>query len=136
MAPWEQIDHTGDVGVRVRADTLPALFSESARAMYDLLVDAPGAAAQREDRLVVEGAGDELLRAWLAELLYRFTVDETIYVDFDVQIDDRGLRAVARGQKMDRARHSVRTELKAVTYHGLALRREGKGWLGEVIFDI
>jgi protein archease len=136
VSPWELIDHTGDVGIRVRAPTLPALLAESARAMYDLLVDAPDASAQREDRIVVEGAGDELLRAWLGELLYRFSVEEAIYVAFDIEIDDRGLRAVARGQKLDRARHSVRTELKAVTYHGLALRRENGGWLGEVIFDI
>ncbi len=136
MGTYELIDHTGDVGIRVRAASIEDLFATAARAMYDILVDAPGATAQREDEIVVEGDGDELLRAWLAELLYRFSVDEMIYVAFDLEAGPGRLRARAGGQKMDRAKHGLRTELKAVTYHGLSVREEGGAWIGEVIFDI
>jgi len=136
MGTWELIDHTGDVGIRVRAGSLADLFATAARAMYDILVEAPGATAQREDEIVVEGDGDELLRAWLAELLYRFSVDEMIYVAFDLEVGAGRLRARAGGQPMDRAKHGLRTELKAVTYHGLSLREEGGAWIGAVIFDI
>jgi len=135
-ASYEQIEHTGDVGLRVRADTLPELLAGAARGMYEILVDAPEVRAQREEEIVVEGEDDELLRGWLAELLYRFSVDELIFVEFDIAVEAGRLRAKARGGVMDRARHGMRTELKAVTYHGLSVRREGAGWIGEVIFDI
>ena len=39
-------------------------------------------------------------------------------------------------KRIDRDRHELDHEVKAVTHHGLILRREGEGWLAEVILDI
>ena len=133
---FEFIDHTGDIGLRVRADTLTDLFTLAARGMYEILAEAPDLRPQRTADIVVEGETDELLRGWLAELLYRFSVDEMIFCGFDINVAPGRLTAQARGQKMDRAIHAVRTELKAVTYHGLSVRREGAEWVAEVIFDV
>ncbi len=133
---YELIDHTGDVGIRVTAATLPELFETAAGAMYDILVEAPDVATTLQETIELEGETDELLRAWLGELLYRFSVNEMIFRRFDIQLDGTRLRARVGGAAMDRERHGVRTELKAVTYHGLSVRREGDAWIGEVIFDI
>ncbi len=133
---YELIDHTGDVGIRVTAATLPELFETAAGGMYDILVDAPDVATTVEETIELEGETDELLRAWLGELLYRFSVNELIFRRFEIGIDGRRLRARVRGAPMDRERHGLRTELKAVTYHGLSVRRDGDAWIGEVIFDI
>jgi SHS2 domain-containing protein len=47
------------------------------------------------------------------------------------------LRATCRGEIMDPNRHVMDHEVKAITYHGLQLRREPDGtWLAEVIVDI
>lgn len=134
---YEFIDHTGDIGIRVRGATPAELFAVAARGLYDILVDAPDVRAQREEEIVVEGETDaDLLRAWLAELLYRFSVDGLIFCEFKIELAEGRLRAKARGEKMNPARHGMRTELKAVTYHALSVRREGDAWVGEVIFDV
>jgi SHS2 domain-containing protein len=134
---YELIDHTGDIGLRARGPTLPELFSTAARGMFDILVDAPEVRPQLEETIVVEGEGHEvLLRAWLAELLFRFSAHGSIFAEFDVEVADRRLSARVRGERFDRSRHALRTELKAVTYHALSVRREDAGWIAEVIFDV
>ena len=50
--------------------------------------------------------------------------------------DASGLTAAARGEPIDRRRHEMDMEVKAITYHGLKVQRDGDGWLAEVIVDI
>jgi SHS2 domain-containing protein len=44
--------------------------------------------------------------------------------------------AIAHGEKIDPGRHEIKTEIKAVTYHGLYLRQTERGWEAQVIFDV
>jgi SHS2 domain-containing protein len=131
--PYELIDHTGDVGIRVRAPTLEALFAESARALFEILVQAPGSAPREFEDFAVEGAvpPDEL-REFLAELLYRFTVDHKMYVSFETTPG----KVRAGYVPFDPSHHLLRTELKAVTWHQLEAEKEPEGWRAQVIFDV
>ena len=130
---WELIDHTGDVGVIARAPTLEELFAESARAMFSILADAGVPAPAGTDAFPVGGtAPEEELRDFLSELLYRFSADRRMYVRFSTAPG----RVDADWELYDPARHPLRTELKAVTYHQLEVVREGDLWKGRVIFDV
>jgi SHS2 domain-containing protein len=131
--PYELIDHTGDVGIRVRAPTLEALFAESARALFEILVQALPSPPAEFDEFAIEGAvpPDEL-REFLAELLYRFTVDRKMYVSFEVAPG-----SVRAGYvPFDLLRHPLRTEVKAVTWHQLEAEKGSDGWRAQVIFDV
>ena len=46
------------------------------------------------------------------------------------------IKAVARGEPVDPERHELDMEIKAITYHGLKVERDGDGWLAEVIVDL
>ena len=130
---YELIDHTGDIGVVARAPTLEALFAECARAMFEILAEAPSPAPSGSDPFPVAGADPaEELRDFLSELLYRFSADHRMYVAFAPKpgaVD-------AAWEPYDGDRHPLRTELKAVTYHQLEVVREGDHWRGRVIFDV
>ena len=131
--PYELIDHTGDIGVVARAPTLEALVAECARAMFDVLAGCEEPRPTETDRFEITGAdpADEL-RDVLAELLYRWSVERKMYVSF---LPGKGeLRA--GWEVWDPARHDLRTELKAVTYHQLLVERETDGWKAQVIFDV
>ena len=135
--PWELIDHTGDIGLRVRAPSFELLLAESARGMFEQIADLSGVRLQLEEVVVVEAEEPgELFRAWLAELLYKFSADGRIYVDFDVTLEPGRVRGRVRGERYDPARHPLRTELKAVTYHQLRVAQEKDGWIAQVIFDV
>ena len=55
---------------------------------------------------------------------------------FGVEVGADGLRATAWGEPVDRARHELSHEVKAITYHGLRVEKTPDGWLAEVIVDI
>ena len=130
---WELIDHTGDIGVEARAETLEALFAECARAMFSILAECAAPSPKESDSFPVAGEDPaEELRDFLSELLYRFSADRRMYVGFAPESG----KVAAAWEPYDPVRHPLRTELKAVTYHQLEVVREGVDWRGRVIFDV
>lgn len=135
---YEHFEHTADLGLRVRAPDLNALFAEAAEALSAAIVEEINAIEPRES-LPVRIAGTDpayLLFDWLRELLYRFDAERRLFRRFDVRVTDEGLEATAWGEPYDAERHPLSHEVKAITYHGLRVEREGHDWIAEVIVDI
>jgi SHS2 domain-containing protein len=135
---YETFDHTADLGLRIRASDLNALFAEAGRALFAVIVEELDTVQPRQE-LRIEIAGDErefLFFDWLKELLYHFDVQHVLFSSFEVQVGDAGLNALARGEPLDLDRHRLLHEVKAITYHGLTLEQTDEGWLAEVIVDI
>jgi SHS2 domain-containing protein len=126
-AGFEPVDHTADVALRVWADSLEELFRQAACGMMALLTDPAQVKPASETRVTVTGMDlEELLIAWLGEILYRFDTDRVLLVDFEPpHIERTGdgfrLSAGARGARWDPAHHAIRSAVKAATYHGLRL---------------
>ena len=140
MGTWETFDHTADVGLRVSGVDLDDLFRTAAEAVFDYIV-ANREAVRPSDREAFELHADEapeLLVAWLNELNFRCETGRRLYGSFDVRVDEDGLglRAEIAGEAIDRARHVLDHEVKAVTRHDLTLTRGESGWAAEVILDI
>jgi len=136
-------DHTADVGLEVRAESLADLLATAARAVFDqALEDWPAAAEVQEEVLVRPAAGlggdlGELLVVWLQELLYRFEARRLVPLSFDfAAAGPREVRARVGFGCFDPARHRTRLEVKAVTYHGLQVREEGGAWSARFILDV
>jgi SHS2 domain-containing protein len=78
-----------------------------------------------------------LLVNWLSEILYLFDAEGWLFRDFQFDaLTERGLTAVARGEKFDRRKHQVKLLVKAVTYHQLDLMETAEGWRAQVYVDI
>lgn len=135
---YETFEHTADLGLRVRAADLQELFAEAGRGLTSMIAaNLDQVRPVCEIALTVTGdKPDELLFDWLTELLYLFETRRLLTVDFEVQFDERGLRATARGEQADDSRHQLEHEVKAITYHGLKVEQADGGWLAEVIVDI
>jgi SHS2 domain-containing protein len=135
---YELFEHTSDLGLRVRAPRLDTLFREAAEGLFSMITeewlpDRP--AAQHDFSLRAENR-ETLLFDWLNELLYTFHTDHVLLSSFEVRIDGLALEARAAGTQIDHSAHKLLHEVKAITYHGLKVEREGEGWLAEVIVDI
>jgi len=140
MGIIETFDHTADVGLRIRGDDLDDLFRTAAGGVFDYIVanrDEVRAADVESISLRADDAAD-LLLAWLGELIYRGETRHRLYARFDVRVapDGRSLVAEVAGEPIDRDRHILDHEVKAVTQHAMTLGREGDGWVAEVILDI
>lgn len=135
---YETFEHTADVGLRIRAADLNGLLEEAARALFAVIVANPEAIqpVQQVEFQLNGTKRDDLLFDWLAELLYTLDTRRMVFSQFEVHVDDHGLTATARGEPIDRKRHTLAQEVKAITYHGLKVERDGAGWLAEVIVDL
>ena len=114
------------------------LFAEAGRALFAIIVENLED-VETKQQVQIELAGDErefLLFDWLKELLYHFDSQHLLFSRFDVHVGPAGLTANAWGETLDRARHRLLHEVKAITYHGLTVEHTDQGWLAEVIVDI
>jgi SHS2 domain-containing protein len=139
---FREIDHTGDIGIEVTAPTRTRLFERAALGMVRILTDLDAVRTLDATRLTVDGRDREALMVrWLSELNYRHTVENVLYGAVEVETIDETddgltLTAIARGEPIDPARHTVHTEIKAITFHGLEVRKTDEGWAVQVIFDM
>jgi SHS2 domain-containing protein len=133
-----EIEHTADLGFEVEAPSVAALFERAGLAMAALMVELDAIEPRQRVDVVVEGAGwDELLHDWLQALLVRFGRDGFVPCELAVEAaDGRRVRGTAAGERFDRARHRLVRELKAVTWHQLAVEERAGGWWARVIFDV
>jgi SHS2 domain-containing protein len=135
---YESFEHTADLGLRARAADQDTLFAEAAKALFAAIVEdlATVEPRQRVD-ICLSGADREyLLFDWLRELLARFEAEFLLLSQFEVHVNPDGLTGAAWGERLDRQRHNLEHEVKAITYHGLRVEQTADGWLAEAIVDI
>lgn len=136
MAPFEIVESTADIGVRVRADDLETFFEDAARGMFHIICDEPveGWPAAHEVALDAPDTAT-LLVDWLSELLYLFEVKKFFFQKAAFHsVGAAGLRATVSGTAF--RGELAGTEIKAVTYHLLEVARGAGGYETTVYFDL
>ena len=122
----------------MHADTLEQLLVEAGRGLFSLIVtnldDVCGVCERKYQ--IERGQDDFLLFDWLGELLYTFETERLLLCQFQVQLQPSALEATCRGEPMNLDRHQMDHEVKAITYHRLAVEQIDGKWLAEVIVDI
>jgi len=133
------VEHTADTGIEVSAPSLEACFARSAAGMFACFT-APGAIrapTQTQAVLAEAGGYEELLMAWLEELLYLSDVKGLAFHEFQVaRIINGHLEGWARGPKFGPGAAIVGPEVKAVTRHGLEVRHDARRWRARLYFDV
>ncbi|MBM4142186.1 MAG: archease [Lentisphaerae bacterium] len=137
--PWlAYLEHTADAGIEVRAASAAELYARAAWGMFSLLTD-PARVRPAESWPVRVTAPDRetLMVRWLSALNVRHQTERRLFGAFEVQeCSATELRATVRGEPFDPARHGLHGEIKAVTYHMLAVAETEGGWLARVLFDV
>jgi SHS2 domain-containing protein len=131
----EELSHTADVRLRVKAPSIPALFAEAARAMMIVMYGGCEAGSLTEELTLSAGDQEELLHDFLSEILYLSDVRESVYCSFRVKIEDTCLSATLNGVPFDRNLH-FGTEIKGVSYYGLQIVKEGESYATNILFDV
>jgi len=139
--PFEYLDHTADVALRGIGETVEEAFCEAAKAMFNLMVDVDQVTAKQSLKVFREASTPELLLVeWLSELLVQKDLTGLFHSRFHVNIvkksDGLRLEGTAWGESLDLSRHSVKLEVKGVTYCGLHVVRKGKEWIAQCVVDI
>ncbi|MDZ7263208.1 MAG: archease [candidate division KSB1 bacterium] len=135
---YTRLEHTGDVQIKVRGCSLPELFANSAYAMFDIITDASKITPQLSDIIEVSGMDlEELLVNWLSELNYLFVTESRVYCQFEIEhFSEHELSATVLGEKFNPHKHPFHTEIKAVTFHDLQVKKIKDQWETKIVFDI
>lgn len=130
--------HTADTGVEATAGSFPGLLEELLTAMFGLMAEIEGMAAERWLEVSVNSeTPEELVVDALSEALSLAEVEDLVLCQFRVT-EGEGQRAVdlRMGGILVSTVEAAGPAIKAVTYHGLALEQREDGWRGRVYFDV
>lgn len=131
---------TADAAFEAYGSTMEELFENAALAMFNVIAPLEMISdASVRDVTVTADSNDELLHNWLAELVYLKDVHSELYSKFKVRIETRDivqLAAEIRGDTIDSVREHTHTDVKAVTYHRLAIERRDSGLVATVVLDL
>lgn len=128
-----------DIAFEAESNTVNGLFESCARALTDIMVDPKTLQTKvtKETSLKSEDL-DRLLYDFLTELIVMKDVESLLFSEIQVDVNGPGteLAAALRGEPIDRIRHVLRNDVKAVTMHMFGIRREGQKWKATVVLDI
>jgi SHS2 domain-containing protein len=131
--PYELIDHTADMGIRVSAPSMEGLFEEAAYALADILGGRCGEGLQE---VMVESQGIDgvdLLVRWLQEILYLMEVKGFRLRAATIQrLTETLALGVIQGSYTT---EPLTTEIKAVTYHNLDITYLDNVFMATIILD-
>jgi SHS2 domain-containing protein len=135
-------DHTGEVELRIRADSLPEIYREAARAVAQLMLNAIPAPPPEAPTVAIQlDARDPatLLVDWVNELIFRSEVERTVFTEVEPAVSapaDAGggwrLTATVRGLPDP----PLAGQVKAATLHQARVDRVGGGYQANLILDV
>ncbi|MCJ7795605.1 MAG: archease [Thermoleophilia bacterium] len=140
-AAYRVLDHPADLWLEVFGAGLPQLLEHGLVALYDNLVALSAVQPTVSRTIAAQGAtAADALRALLAEALFLFDTEGFLAAGARVTVAEGvpiAVRAELCGEPLDRDRHELLAEVKAVTYHRLlAEARPDGSWRATVLLDV
>lgn len=134
--PYEILEHTGDAKIRAFGKTKEELFLNAMRGMFGLVGPKGKIKNEKAKRTIkiVSSDYNALLVDFLSEVNYLMQTEREVYEDIKFEkFTDTELEAELLGQKVE----GFGEEVKAVTYHGLQIKKNREGlWEATIILDI
>ena len=133
---------TADVAFEATGADLAEVFTAAASAAMAVMVeDLSTIRKVTEVRVELSGSDlDMLLFELLNELVYYKDARRLLLTVDSITIDESGqaytVKATLKGEELDRKRHPLKADVKAVTLHRFGLARTERGWKATVVPDI
>ena len=139
---FEFLEHVSDAFVAGYGDTLEEAFENVALGMFEVMTNTSKVKPRIKTTIKAEAEDKQaLLYTWLEQLLIKFETEGNLYSKFKVdKIEEtsNGFRLTSTqwGEPYDSKKHSSRTAIKAVTYHGMEISEADGKITVKVLFDI
>jgi SHS2 domain-containing protein len=135
---YRLINHTADLGIEIRGESLKELFENGAKALMHLVVKAEGPLPTSSMAISVYGEDlPDLMVRWLGELVYLLEGENRVVNSVNIgHISETRLKANLETIPFDPVRHEILHEIKAVTYHQIRVEEKEDHWESRIIFDL
>ena len=135
---YHLIDHTADFGIQVFGSDSQELFTNAALALFDVITEIN--LVNGRDTFNISVSGDDwpdLMINWLREILYLWNGREMLVKSVQIlSLSENKIFAKICFDAYMPDRHTINTEIKAVTYHQIQVKSSPSGWEAQIIFDI
>jgi tRNA nucleotidyltransferase (CCA-adding enzyme) len=138
VASWELFAHDADVGVRGFGPTKEAAFEQGAIALMHAIGAGSDVAPKQMVSVACTAPDSEVLFVdWLNALIFEMATRSMLFSRFQVRIENGALRAEARGEPIDPARHEIAVEAKGATFTALKVAQGPDGtWVAQCVVDV
>ena len=133
---FEEISHTADIKIRVRAPTLEALFSETFNALMQVMYGTARRGGIIKEITVESPDNESLLLDFLSEVLFVSEVESLVFFEARISIHGSQLKAELSGEPFDPNRHCGGSEVKGISYSGFSITNDANGHMLDIIFDV
>lgn len=125
MKSYEYFEATADIGLKAYGKDLNEAFENAGLAIFNIISDTSGIDALKEIEFEVTSEDEvSLLYDYLEELLFYHEIEFMLFSEFHVEIDDDlHLKAKIIGEEIDWDKHERKTEIKAITFHMMDVKR-------------
>ena len=123
MKTYEYFEATADIGFKAYGKNLNEAFENASLAMFNIITDTSNVESKKEISFEITSEDEvALLYDYLEELLFHHEVDFMLFSHFQVEIDENlHLKATIKGEEIDWDKHERKTEIKAITFHKMAV---------------
>ena len=137
------LDHTADVQVESWGPTLEEAYSQTALGLMATISPNLNLISPLVQKVIQIEAEDKesLLFDFLSEFLFIFDVEDLIFCEIAIESikkkqDKYLLKANVKGERFNKKKHEIGTEVKAITYSFMDI--EEKDWEVKIniVFDI
>ncbi|MGZ4910352.1 MAG: archease [Halobacteriota archaeon] len=136
MLEYEFVEHTADLTFKACGRDLNQLFENAAQALESTLIMLESVALTDTATIdITADSYEDLLYDWLAELFVAFEVNRFAVKKCIVNIAGLSLNAECWGERIDLNKHALNTEVKAVTYHNLQIKKNDV-YHAEITLDV
>jgi SHS2 domain-containing protein len=135
---YQVIDHTADFGIQVFGSDSKELFINAALALFDIIAETAVLIGRNSCHITTSGEDwSDLMVNWLREILYLWNGKERLVTSIQIlSLSENKISAKIFFDDFIPDRHTIKTEVKAVTYHQIQVKGSRSGWEARVIFDI
>ena len=142
--PYKFLDTiaTADAAFEAEGKNLNEVFEQCALALFSIVVDLKGVKPKKKVMIKKEsGDMEKLLFEFLNELVYIKDTDNIVFSKFKVNIkQDKKqfyhLEAELKGEDINRKKHKLGHDIKAITMHMFSLEKKPEGYGAMVIVDL
>lgn len=136
--PFEELEHTADVKMRITASDYSLLLAESGFALSQVMYGKYKREVS-EMAVSIEAEGTtpaELCVNFLSELLFIMETEYLVPSAFSLAADETSVAGTVSGIPFERGKHSGGIEVKGISYSGLTLTKTNTEYELIIIFDI
>lgn len=138
QAGFRILEHPSDLGIEASGSTVGEAFERAALGLVAVIAE-PETIEPVDERTVELDAQDaeNLLVRWLSEILYLYDGEDYLVKEAKIDsISPTKLRARLLGEKYQPKKHTLKLDVKAVTYHQLLIETKNGGTTVRVFLDI